>query len=66
VALVAHEMGLGTHIKSGAIMDDPRSHAAVGLPSGERIVATVNVGEPATVPEAKERCAAAELTTWVP
>ncbi len=66
LSLVAHAMGLGTHIKSGAIMDDPQSHAAVGLPKGERIVATVNVGEPATVPEAKARCAAAELTTWVP
>ena len=66
LSLVAHAMGLGTHIKSGGIMDDPRSHAAVGLPEGERIVATINVGEPASVPEAKARRSAAELTTWVP
>ena len=65
LSLVAHAMGLGTHIKSGGIMDDPRSRAAVGLPEGERIVATINVGEPASVPEAKARCPAAELTTWV-
>ena len=65
LSLVAHAMGLGTHIKSGAIMDDPQSHAAVGLPRGERIVATVNVGEPASVPEAKARRPAAALTTWV-
>ena len=65
LSLVAHAMGLGTHIKSGAIMDDPRSHAAVGLPEGERIIATINVGEPESVPEAKARRLAAELTTWV-
>ena len=65
LSLVAHAMGLGTHIKSGAIMDDPNSHAAVGLPEGERIIATINVGEPARVPEAKARRQSAELTTWV-
>jgi hypothetical protein len=46
-------------------MDDPNSHAAVGLPEGERIIATINVGEPARVPEAKARRQSAELTTWV-
>lgn len=65
LSLVAHAMGLGTHIKSGAIMDDPNSHAAVGLPEGERIIATINVGEPARVPEVKARRQSAELTTWV-
>ena len=66
LSLVAHAMGLGTHIKSGAVMDDARSRAAVGLPEGERIVATINVGEPASVPDVKARRAASELTTWVP
>ena len=66
LSLVAHAMGLGTHIKSGGIMDDPRSRAAVGLPEGERIVATINVGEPASVPDAKARQVASDLTTWVP
>jgi nitroreductase len=66
LSLAAHTMGLGTHIKSGGIMDDPRSQAAVGLPDGERIIATINVGEPASVPEAKARRPATEFTTWVP
>ena len=66
LSLVAKAMGLGTHIKTGAIMDDPAARAAVGLPEGERIVATINVGEPESLPEAKARRPATELTTWVP
>lgn len=66
LSLAAHALGLGTHIKTGAVMDDPRSRAAVGVPEGERIVATIEVGEPASVPEEKDRTPASELTTWVP
>jgi len=65
LSLVAHSMGLGTHIKTGAIMDDPAARAAVGLPEGERIVAIVNIGEPDGVPEGQARRPAAEVTTWV-
>jgi nitroreductase len=66
LSLAAHALGLGTHIKTGAVMDDPRARAAVGLPDAERIVAVVEVGEPAEVPAAKPRAGATELTTWVP
>ncbi len=64
--LTARAMGLGAHLKSGAVMDDPRARAAVGVPEGERIVATIQLGEPAAVPDAKVRRAAGEVTTWVP
>lgn len=64
--LAAHALGLGTHLKTGAIMDDPRARAAVGVPEGERIVATIQLGEPAAPGEGKPRRAAAEVTTWVP
>ena len=66
LSLAAHALGLGTHIKSGAVMDDARSREAVGVGEGERIVATIEVGEPAATPEPKPRKKAAELTTWVP
>ncbi|MGD2046979.1 MAG: nitroreductase [Gemmatimonadota bacterium] len=66
LSLAAHALGLGTHIKTGAVMDDPRAREAVGLPEDERIVAVVEVGEPAGVPEPKDRTSATELTTWVP
>ncbi|MBV9880543.1 MAG: nitroreductase [Gemmatirosa sp.] len=65
LALAAVEHGLGTHIKSGAVMDDPAARAAAGVPDGQRIVAIVNVGEPAEVPPAKQRAAADQHTTWL-
>jgi len=65
LSLVATAFGLGSHIKSGGIMDDPAARAVVGLPDGERIVAIVNVGEPEEVPAPKERLRATEVTTWV-
>lgn len=64
--LAATARGLGTHFKSGAIMEDPRARAALGVPEGERIVAMLDLGEPAELPESKPRRPAAELTTWLP
>ncbi|MBP6772500.1 MAG: nitroreductase [Gemmatimonadaceae bacterium] len=63
--LTAVSIGLGTHIRTGAIMDDPAARAAAGTEDGERIVAVLTVGEPAEVPEAKARRAAAELLRWM-
>lgn len=64
LSLVAVELGLGTHIKTGAIMADPASRAAVGVKDDERIISIVNIGEPADVPPPKSRTSAASLTTW--
>ena len=66
LCLAASAMGLGAHVKSGGVMDDPRARAAVGVLEGQRIVATINVGEPASLPEPKKRRDASDLTTWVP
>lgn len=65
LSLAAEAMGLGTHIKTGAVMDDPDARSAAGVREGERIVAIVNLGEPAEVPDAKRRTEPRELTTWV-
>ena len=66
LCLAATEMGLGTHIRSGAVMDDPRARDAVGVPEGQRIVATISLGEPESDPDPKPRRPAADLTRWVP
>jgi nitroreductase len=66
LALSAVELGLGTHIKTGAVMNDAAARAAVGVPEDQRVVAIVNLGEPADVPPAKARRPALEHTTWVP
>ncbi len=65
LCLAAHASGLGTHVKTGAIMDDPAARAVVGIPEGERIIATVSLGEPAAMPNPKSRRDAEELTRWV-
>jgi nitroreductase len=65
LCLAACALGLGTHVKTGAVMDDPKSRSAVGVPEGERIIATISLGEPAEVPAAKERRAASDVTEWV-
>jgi nitroreductase len=66
IALAAVELGLGTHIKSGGVMNDPAARAAAGVPDGQRVIAIVNVGVPAEVPPAKARQGAELLTTWLP
>jgi nitroreductase len=57
--------GLGTHIRTGAVMDDPAARAAMGVPAAERVVATVSLGAPEEVPPARARLAASQLTTWM-
>jgi nitroreductase len=63
-ALAATGAGLATHIKTGAIMQDPAARAAAGVAGGEKIVAVVELGEPAALPSPKPRTVADQLTTW--
>jgi nitroreductase len=65
IMLAAVERGLGTHMRTGGVMDDPAARAAVGVREGERIVALLNVGVPAEVPAPKPRQGAAAVTQWV-
>jgi nitroreductase len=66
LCLGACAVGLGTHIRTGAVMNDPRSREALGVPEGERVVAAVQMGEPAEIPDAKSRRPASEVTDWLP
>lgn len=66
IALSAVELGLGTHLKTGGVMSDAAARAAAGVKDNERIVAIVNVGEPADVPPPKKRESASAFTTWIP
>jgi nitroreductase len=65
LALAAVELGLGTHIKTGAVMQVPAARAAARVRDGERIVAVVNIGEPAELPQPKARTPSRDHTTWV-
>lgn len=64
LSLAALDLGLGTHIKTGGVMDDAAARSAAGVGDNERIVAIVNVGVPAESPPPKKRSSAAEFTTW--
>jgi nitroreductase len=66
LALSAVALGLGTHLKTGGVMGDPAARAAAGVRDDERIVAIVNVGEPAEPVPPKKREPAASFTRWVP
>jgi nitroreductase len=66
LALAAVALGLGTHVKTGAVMSDPPARAAAGVKESERIVAIVNIGEPAEMPPTKTREPASAFTTWRP
>jgi nitroreductase len=64
--LAAHATGHCAHLKTAAVMDDPRARAAIGVPDGERIVATIQLGYAAMTPEPKPRRPARDVTTWLP
>ena len=65
LSIAAVERGLGTHIKTGAVMQDPAARAAVGLPDNEKIVAIVNLGRPSELPPARERGSLETFVRWV-
>lgn len=66
LVLVAVDIGLGTHIKTGAVMQSAAARAAVGVPEDQRIIASINLGEPIEVPPPKSRHEGREHTTWLP
>lgn len=63
--LAAVELGLGTALRTGGVMGDAAARATAGVAENERIVAIVNVGEPAEVPAGPKKTSAADYTTWV-
>lgn len=65
VLLGAVAMGLGTHVKTGAVLDDPATRELLGAEEGERVVALVQLGEPAEIPAPRPRDAAGERTRWL-
>ena len=65
LCLAAVDMGLGTHIKTGAVMGEASLREALEVGASQRLAAIVFVGEPAEVPDAKPRDAASERTRWM-
>ena len=65
ITLAAVARGLGTHIKTGAVMDDPELRSAWRIPDDQRVIAMLELGEPAGEPRATEREPASSRTTWL-
>lgn len=65
IMLGAMSLGLGTHIRTGAVMDDSRTRELLAIPEARRVVAMIRLGEPAAAPEAKPRPTVADSTAWL-
>lgn len=66
VLLASMEFGLGAHVKTGAVLEDPVTRAAFGVGPDERVVALVQLGTPLSTPRPKPRRRATEHTRWLP
>lgn len=64
--LGALDLGLGTHLRTGAVLADAALRDPLGVGEGERLVALIQVGVPLEVPAPKPRARAAERTTVLP
>lgn len=64
VCLAAVARGLGTHIKTGAVMGEASLREALSVPEDHRLAAIIFLGEPAEIPDPKDRTAPAEITRW--
>lgn len=65
ISLVAVELGLGSAIRSGAILNDPAARQVMQVGEGERVIAVIHLGHPAELAVAKPRNDAASVTKWV-
>lgn len=63
--LAATSLGLGTKMHTGDILEDKELRDALQVNDGERIVAFVDVGEPAEELPPKKRVLATERTRWL-
>lgn len=63
--LGAVAMGLGTHLRTGAVLGDAALREPLGIGEGERLVALVQLGGVAEVPPEKAREGAAARTSWM-
>lgn len=65
ILLAAVSLGLGTYLRTGSLLDDPRFADLLGVPDGHRVVGTIYLGYPAEGPKLRARTPAAEKTHWL-
>jgi nitroreductase len=62
--LAGWEQGIGTYLRTGAILRDPELRQLLNLEADREILGMVYVGYPSDVPQ-KKRTPAAERTVWL-
>lgn len=62
--LAGAELGVGTYLRTGAILRDPDLRTLLSLEDDRQVVGIVYAGYPADVPQ-KRRTPAAERTVWL-
>lgn len=65
ILLGAVELGLGSHLRTGAVFSDPAVRAAWGVGDGERVIAVILLGVPDGEGTPKPRIPAVERTSWL-
>ncbi|HEX4521324.1 MAG TPA: nitroreductase [Gaiellaceae bacterium] len=65
VLLSAHARGLASYWRTPALFETEAAREILGFEPNEEFVALIHLGQPATTPEAKERKAIEEYTTFL-
>jgi nitroreductase len=66
VLIGATARGLGTHVKTGAILDEEPVRRLLQVEEDHRVVALVHLGVPDELPPARPRKPATHCTRWLP
>jgi nitroreductase len=61
----AVELGLGSHLRTGAVLGDADVRDTWGVAEGERVLGLFLLGIPGSIPETKPRVPAADRPTWL-
>ena len=65
VLLAAHGRGLAGYWRTPAVLRTPEGRAAVGVPSGERVLGLIHLGGPRQTKEPPERAPAGEFVSYL-
>ena len=63
--VAAQALGLGSYLRTGALMRDPSLLALAGIPDDQRVVGIISLGYPAETELPRRRRSPAEVTRWI-
>jgi nitroreductase len=65
IMIAAEALDLGTYLRTGGVMRDPRLGQLIHIPEGFRVVGILALGYPAQAEPPRRRTPASQLTTWL-